>query len=373
VVSDFSRMQPFSSVQRNLFAEVGSAEPLKVDLQETICLAATRSKLGDLVDAERLAVGCQSDDCYGQMLNLILAGQSLELRNQDAARAGQLFLKLVETQFQRELIRETEQELAGLQRTLDKSAEAGFATADGRQELASRRNALDRSESELNANEQRLQYELNHLFGFEQDSLRPIHPVFELIPEFVPFDAQTETDIAESNRPGILSFEAVLDSGADADSLIAILGQTDPRLGIKNVSRQPESFSFGCRTVIDPTTALRQNQVQSAIESLRRDARIQASEALLRIQSSYEQLALIAENVERLTNRIEQLESGMTVFNGETFLEIKRTWGERQQARSEMITQAIENEIGKLKLLEAQGRLLDQCSMADACIVPMVD
>ncbi len=66
VVADFSEVQPFEAVRRNLLSQVGFNESLEIDLPEATCLAATHSELAELVEAERHAMRCQSDDCRSQ-------------------------------------------------------------------------------------------------------------------------------------------------------------------------------------------------------------------------------------------------------------------------------------------------------------------
>ncbi len=304
------------------------------------------------------------------MIDLILAGQALELRNQDAGRAGELFLRLVEIQLQRQLIAESNLELDELERTLDQAAEAGIATAEGRHELTARRTDLKQSESELETNGQRIQYELNQLFGRSQTGIVLIQPVFELTPRFVELDTRRETAIAESSRPGVQAMQAALDCDPDNESVYSLLSQFDRRLGIRLLTGKKITLcSLLSKPPTDPTVGLRAGQAQKAVDSLRQQARIEAGEAMLKIQSSYEQVALLVEDVDRLSQRLDQLEASKDVIDGKMFLEKKQVWAERQTARAKLISQAVENEIGRIKLLQSQGRLLDECGLGstDGC------
>ncbi len=380
IVYDFGSIPNYDNVRRSLFDQLATGNVAKINLQEAVCLAARNSDLAELIDAERHSIKCQSGDGRAMVLDLILYGEALEQRNTAAGAAGELFLGLVQVNMQRKLIEESKLHLTQLEETIQAADEAGFATADGKNELAKGNIRVTTAESELNSAEQKLMYQLNLLINIDSKNLLFLQPVHQLTPDHLDFDVREQISVAESNRPGIRAIETAISSGVGIESAYELLNQFDPRLGIKlaplsitrRLLRRQLLDELQQEETPDVTAETRQGQVQQILDTRKSEARISASQAMLNIQSSLERLAIINQDIARLNAWHQQLKAKQEIEAEDSYLELNQNWIELQQAKSDRITAAIEHETAKIKLLQAQGQLVQQCGyeLAPICNSP---
>jgi hypothetical protein len=355
-------------VAQSLFDQVASGS-VQLDLLNTACLAARNSKLADMVEAERHAIKCQAASGQFRGIDLILQGEALELRNNAAGSAAKAFLGLVQVQMQRALVDESKQHLDDLEKTIQAASEAGFASDDGKQELAKGRIRLKKAETELNAAEQRLTYQLNLLTNIDMENLVEFKPVHELNLTNEPINVREQTELAAVHRPGIQAIESALAMGGDNPTLYQLLDQFDSRLGLrlapnelkKRLLRRKLKELIAQNTAPDQATETRKSQVLQIIEARKQAARIETADALLTLQTSMEKLAIINEDLARLQARHEQLKAKQKIDARNSYLELNQNWVEMQQAKTDRIAAAIDHETAKIELLQAQGFLTTQC------------
>lgn len=364
VTADFGAVAEYKPAALSAFAEIADGS-VKLTLQEAACIAATNSVQADLIEAERHALSCQTND--RPAIDMVLQGESLEQRNLAAGSAAELFLRLVEIQLQRELANETNQHLDEWQDAIDAAASAGFATADASHELALGRTRLKKIESELNSSEQILIYQLNLLLNPETELLN-IVPVHELVPTHPPTDYRGQIELVEFHRPGILALQSAVQNESNSEAFYQALSQFDALLGLriprsstKRLLRRQLREKLAQETAPDNTLATRRQQFQQVIEVRIQDAKLEATEASFQLQRAAEKLAIIQEAIDNLETRREQLQGKQKIDALDSFVELNLNWIELQKAKSERLTTAIDLEIAKFKLLQAQGQLIIQC------------
>lgn len=368
VTADFGGVASYPEVASPTIATAESAA-LRIDLLETICLAASNSSQADLIEAERHALRCQSCDRSRPIIDLILQGEALEQRNKSAGLAAELFLGLAQVQLQRELVEESTRHLNNLEMTIEAARDAGLATADGKNELAKGRIRINQSNSDLNAAEQKLQYQLNRLINPDQAnsvSFTPVHELNLFNPNIV---SSEQTEIAATSRPGIRALEIAVTSQPNSEAIYKMLGQFDSILGIripnrpgvKRLLRRQLMETLAKDEAPDATLQTRRQQVWKIIEVRTQEAKSQTSDAVAQLQHALEKLAIANEDVARLDARQALLKSKLEIDGQGSYLELNRNFIDLQIAKKDRISAAIEFETAKIKLLQAQGHLILKC------------
>ncbi|MFK7768308.1 MAG: hypothetical protein AB8B55_13875 [Mariniblastus sp.] len=369
---DFSGIPNYESVKQSLFDKIATGGSIPISLQDVVCLAAKNSEAADLLEAERYAIACQSRQATKERsgsIDLILQGEALEQRNISAGAAAELFLRLVEVELQSALLVETKQHLAKLRETTQAADEAGFATADAKNELANSDIEIKETESKLSAAKQELMFRLNQMVNADLDNPIDFRVSHMLRPEAIPFNIKQQNDIASSNRPGVRAAEMAIANGVGTNSIYKLLSQFDSRIGVQLTPASIKS-KFLRKQVLDmlkpneendTTIETRKVQLQQIVDARRMAARAEVSKALLEIQTALEGLAIAQEDIDRLNIQAEQLESKKELERDEAMIESNQNWVQRQKAKSKRVTLAIEHEIATIKLFQAQGELIREC------------
>ena len=369
VVTDFDSIPNYETVRRSLFEQMNDGRAVKIDVLEAACIAAANSELAELIEAERHAVLCQANGPRAKAIDIILQGEALEERNLAAGAAAELTLGLVQIHLQRELIQESKLHLAQLEETIQAADDAGFATADGKHELAEGEISVKTAESELNSAEQKLMLQLNLLINIDSQNPIVFRPVYELAPQDLELNVRQQTAIAEADRPGIRALEMAVSGETAGESVYNLLKQMDSRLGIrlapapirKQLLRRQLMELLKQEDAPDATAETRKVQVNRILAARKNAASIAAVQAMLQIQSSLEKLAIVNEDIACLDARHQQLKAKQEIDAEDSYLELNRNWVELQQAKSDRVAAAIEHEAAKFKLLQAQGHLVLEC------------
>ncbi len=376
VDADFSSLGDFASLQHATTDSSASTPTAKMDLQEALCSAARNSELAELVEAQRQALLCRSND--GQESNLIvwLRGEALEQRNKSAGAAGQLFLGLVEVELQRKLLSESQEHLAEFAETLRVAADEGFATAVGENQLTAALQELQFKESALFSQQQLLRCQFNALVNNDSASLADVRPVYELKPTNLNLNRSAETELAATNRPGICALETVRANGVNPAELLKLVGQSESCLGTQSTGQSIKQRILWHqlkkrlldRSEIESTTQSSRDQLTRILESKQKQARTEAQLALIKIQSSAEKVALANEKIARLNDLAAQLLAQQELDAGEAYLEINKNWTALQTVRSQQITAAIEHDTAIIALLQSQGKLVQECGYCPSAV-----
>lgn len=368
VSHDFTNLPSYLSSRKSILGQIATDSFVRIDLPEVIELAAKNSELADLIESERHTLKCQADSCEASSLDLILRGEALEHRNMAAASAAEVFLGLSQVMMQMELLEESKSQISKLQKTVAGADEAGFATAEGKNEISKAEIRVKKYESELNAAFQKLTYQLNLLINIDEQNPMVFQPIHHLAPEQPTFDVRQEVAIAESTRPGIRSLQLALAQGGNGDAIYKLLGIFDSRIGLKlpvppipkRLLRAKLIENLRAATAADNTVNNRKQQAHKVLDTRKKQARVAAGEAMLNIQTAFEEMTLINEDITRLANRQQVLTASQEIDAMDAYLEQHKNWVELQQAKSDRVVAAIKFETQKIKLLEAQGLLVDQ-------------
>lgn len=370
VEASFDALPKYETIKQSMLAQVAADGVVAIDLDEVVCLAAQNSPLAEVIDQQRQLLNCQEGrPCEKTALDIALQGESLEQRNTVAGAAGELFLGLVQVSLQLELLDEADAHLDELEVKIDAADEAGFATAEGKNELEKGRLELQKQQSELDSVHQQLTWQLNMLLNPGADTATVFQPVHHLDPRPVTSDVRRETLLAQSNRPGVKATEMAL--SADRDGLVAyqLLQLFDKRLGVK-VDARPIKKRLLRNQIIemirlaeksDPTAHNRRQQAERIVELRKREAAVSAGKALLDRQTAFEKLTVIQADIERLEKRAKLLAASKDIDAKDVYLKENENWFQRQKARSERVSAAIDYEIADLKLRQAQGTLVQEC------------
>jgi hypothetical protein len=393
VTTNFDSVPDYSSAKRSLLSQVAADDSVAITLEEVICLAAKNSELAEVIEQERHLLRCRIDQlsesecddssacsCHcpqarGRGIDVVLHGEALEQRNLAAGKAAQAFLGLTQISLQRTLIEESRKRLNELDDTVAAADEAGFATAEGKTTIAKGRFRIDRMESELAAAHQQLTYQLNMLINVGEQEVIVFKPVHDIKPMPIDLDVLAETTLAETNRPGIIATESVISNRCDGEGLYRLLGMFDARIG-QQLKTKPVRKLLLRRQLIelikaaeqpDPTIGHRRSQAEKIVNLRKREARLSAAKAMLDMQTAFEKLAIINADVQRLQKQADLIEAGRKIDATDAYLKLNENWVELQQARSERIEAAIEFEIARVKLQQAQGLLGQSCGYSLAC------
>lgn len=370
VDASFDALPEYETIKQSMLAQVAVDGVLAIDLDEVICLAAKNSQLAEVIDQERQLLDCQDGrPCEKTALDIALQGESLEQRNTVAGAAGELFLGLVQVSLQLELLEEANAHLDEMQTKVDAADEAGFATAEGKNEVEKGRLELQKQRVDLDSVHQELTWQLNMLLNPGSDTAVVFQPVHRLDPHPVSSDVRYETKLAETNRPGVKATELALSADRDGIAAYQILKLFDNRLGMKldgspikkRLLRNQIIEIIGQSEKSDPTLRNRQQQANRIIELRKREAAISAGKALLDRQTAFEKLTVIQADIDRLEQRAEALVASKEVDAKDVYLKENENWIQRQKARSDRIAAAIEHEVAQLKLRQAQGKLIESC------------
>lgn len=364
---DFENLPTYQSARKSILGQVATDQVIQINLPEVIVLAAQNAELADLIESERHAIKCQSNSCDANSLDMILAGEALEHRNLAAGTAAEIFLGLAQVTMQMEVLESSKQQISELEATIAAADEAGFATADGKNELAKAIVRVNKLESELNAAHQKLTYQLNLLINIDEENPIIFQPVHHLNPQEPAFDVRYEIAIAETSRPGIQGLESALQQSGNGDAIYRLLGIFDKRIGIKlplppsTKLRLRAKLAESLRTAAqDNSGNNRKEQAEQVLKTRRKQARIDAGEAMLGVQTAFEALTLTNQDIQRLIQRQDALDASQEIDAKNAYLEQLKNFANLQQAKSDRITAAIEVETQKIKLLQAQGLLLQR-------------
>ena len=370
VDADFELLPAYDSIKQSVLAQVAVPGTMPIELNEVVCLAAQNSQLAEVIDQERHLLQCQRGECCEKSsVDMILKGESLEQRNTAAGAAGELFLGLAQVSMQLQLLDEANVHAEELQTKLDAAEEAGFATADGKNELEKGRLQIQMQRSKLDSLHQELTWELNMLLNPDSDTAVVFEPVHRLDPQPSGIDVVAETSFAESNRPGIIATEMALASDCDGQAAYRLLKLFDSRLGMtldaglvkKQLLRKQLIEVIQDLETPDMTAPNRKQQASKIVDLRRREAAVSAGKALLDRQSALEKLTIIHADIERLQRRSEVLTAGKEIDADEGYLKENENWIELQKAKSDRIAAAFEYEVAQLKLKQAQGTLIQAC------------
>jgi len=335
-------------------------EHVEIDLGECVYLACLHSPLARLLESQRRAIQCRSDANNGNRgLNQVLCAQEQQQRTQSAADAADVFLRLVEVELQRDLIDESRERMAEYHRALDLAEETGFATADARNEVNSQQLQLDQRESELDVGKQKMLLRLNAMIGMNPPQrLRPVYP---LVPEYIPFDVEEEVSIAYCNRPDLKAIRKLAGGGCEDDHSLNALAMLEPRLTLPAAPSAVKMILCRQSRNDDFTQQVRARQAQQLLEARQQQVRLQVLEKILDIQASFEKIALASARFEQLTNESMQIKGQSELDGLDAYVAEAKNWAAIQKVKSERISAAIEFEVGKIRLLELQGCLLESC------------
>ena len=370
VEADFESLPSYDSIKQSVLAQVATPGTMQIELNEVICLAAQNSQLAEVIDQERHLLQCQQGECCEKSsIDMILKGESLEQRNTVAGAAGELFLGLAQVSMQLELLVDAEVHLTKLQKKIDAADEAGFATADGKNELDKGRLQIQMQRSKLDSLHQELTWQLNMLINPDSDTAVVFQPVHRLNPQALAIDVVAETSFAETNRPGITATEIALASDCDGQAAYRLLKLFDSRLGMKLDARPVKKQLLRNQLIEviqdlekpDTTTPNRKQQANKIVDLRRREAAVSAGKALLDRQSALEKLTIVHADIERLQRRSEVLIAGKEIDANEGYLKESENWIELQKAKSDRIAAAFDFEVAQLKLKQAQGTLIQAC------------
>ena len=113
----------------------------------------------------------------------------------------------------------------------------------------------------------------------------------------------------------------------------------------------------------DRSVGTKNEQYQELKSAQQELVRLEVTQAVLDIQSGYKKLTIAGLDIERLDTRLAALEAGSELEPLPFFLKTIEVWAERQQAKSNQISTAIEFEIAKIKLLQATGQWPQICGL----------
>ena len=362
VIADFQHVPDFATVRRSVINESIAGQPIVLNLDESICLAAQHAPLAGVIEDERRSIACRlGPENRSRTLEVFLEAQALEQRNKAAGNAGELFLRLVEIQLQDQLLNESDGKLQEFYETLSKAEASGLATANARGQLDALAIELKRKRSDLEIAEPEVIIKLNALIGINDICDFQLQPSHELAPHDARLNLQEETAIALAQRPGLRALQDISDQGADIH-LETVISQLAPALGMDvNKPLKKRILQRRARNSVDCSSGIRGQQVQQILAARRQQVQIEVAQSVLNIQNNLQQIALAAEDLQRLDSEMKLAESKSEIDAKESFIETIRIWSDQQKARSSRISAAIQLEIAQVRLLEAQGQLASQC------------
>lgn len=344
-----------------------SGEPLSIGLNDCCCVAALNSPIANLIDRERKAVCCELG-CVA-CVDRFLSGQALEQRNKAAGNAGELFLRLVEVNLQRQLLEESIAKKGELEQAEKIADVNGLATEQADAELQSQSIALQKKLVEVNQAEAALSVKLNLILGIDSCCPRAIQPCFDLLPEPVELDIDQLVILGLSDRPELSAMCVTGGTGgcsgcaADGDCL-ALISKIEPRLGSGAASSMRKCLLLqlvGKRS--SSSDGIRRQQLDELRAAREELVRQEVIEAVIKIEAGLQRLALENEDLKRLERRNRTIEASTQLDALSAYIDSIENWAEQYQVKAQRISTAIEVEIAKVRLHEATGQWIAQCGL----------
>jgi hypothetical protein len=362
VIADFQHVTDYASVRRSLIEENSASQSITLNLDESVCLAAQHAPLARVIVDERRSIACRlGPENRSRTVEVFLDAQALEQRNKAAGNAGELFLRLVEIQLQRQLLDESDRKLREYYDTLSNAEASGLATANARGQLDALAIELKRKRSDLEIAEPEVIIKLSALIGINDVCDVLLQPSHELVPQDAKLDLQEEIAVALAQRPGLRALQDILDQGADIH-LDTLLSQLAPAVGMDlHKPLKKRILQRRASNTADGSSGIRIQQVQQILAARSQQVRIEVAQSVLNIQNNLQQIALAAEDLQRLDSEMKLAESKSEIDAKESFIETIGIWSDQQKVRSNRISAAIRLEIAQVRLLEAQGQLASQC------------
>jgi hypothetical protein len=358
----------YQSVEQTLSSPPPVQEYRLLSASQCQCLAAAHSMLGNLQARESQIAAASSASgrdrkAAGRALAADLSAlRAVEERNRSAARALELYYRLTEGYFSRDLLDDS---LEATRRSIQEYEQAkakGLSVAVDADALRRQEIELSDRRLQLQTSTRQLDGQLCRLLGLEPDEKRPLWPSADLRVTVAPVDANVAVSQGLAARPDVALW-CVLAENTSEDALPAVRGAIQ---GLDPLARAAAPgnrilLAAAFRTQVRQETHIRRAQVLELLADQRRSAEDDIRRAVGDVELRLGQVGLAKDKLDRWRHRIQQLRETRAATGTVTSFEIAAAEVEVFRAESDAFHAAVEWKTAEVKLREAQGLLAAQC------------
>jgi len=377
--TDVAILTSYEAVDRVLGPETVPLQYRTLEAADCQCVAAANSPAANLIDIERQAAGLTPRGRPAGELSAAavrtgtLAFAALEERNESAAAALEAFYLLAEAEANRDLLRQSLEEINHAIDHFQQLKARGFHIAADHSEL--RRQKLDilQRRTQLHLSIRQLNGRLGYLLGLEVDDPTPIWPAADLKVTLAAVDSQEAVHQGLATRAD-LGMLQMLSESLDGDTLSAVrgaLGQINAALGVSPGRAGVLGKLLG-RGQEYAELQLRRRQVTELLADRQRAAVQQIRQAAYAVDARLREIALAKEKLDSRQQRLAELRSrrgGGAV----TAFDIHAAQLEVIEAESRLMHQVIAWRIAQVKLRQKQGLLAFECGWIGSGQCSVVD
>lgn len=344
----------------------GDIRYVELTAAECQCLAASNSKLGNLLAAERRAIAQEKAGPIRSRINAvkreILLAAEMEARNASAAGALQAYYGLAEAEARYDLAGESLAEVDDTIGKLEQMRRQGLQLPIDDTQLVRQRHEVQIGRLELEATINELNHQLRTLLAIDSVEGQPrIWPTDELAVVDLHLDPAAEVSVAMATRPELVTlrrFAGALDSQTAA-AIGPLLSSINPLLG-------SGGSSHGVLKLLkmmhgnEAEAAQRARQLVDYQRQREREVASEVELAVATVQARATQAALAQEKMMSWEQRLEEVEK--TRATGQTtFADVSQARLKLLESQGELVAQAAAWKRAVVDLKKAQGVLVDEC------------
>ena len=325
------------------------------------CLAARNSTVANLLVQEAEAVTTQRK-CFNdgsELASELLLLQATQQRNEDAAIALQLFLRLAEAEGGAQNVERRLHEVEAMQSDVEQLQNRGLAPPVSKNELAGERLELLHRQADVQGTIHRLNYQLAESMGVELAPGTRYWPEVDLVVDpQIPYSDEA-VSVALRNRADLAALR--LASQADGREAIAAARIILQPFGAGSST----SSSSGCLAKLLQACALRREadvrseQLNSARRDHERTVENEVRQAIDATSTRLLQLSLTRDRQHVADARLKASQRQQEV--GAAPLTVRKTRLDGLAVEQDLLHDVIEWKIAIVKLKEAQGLLASEC------------
>ena len=329
------------------------------------CRASAHSALANALSAESQFVGSakgtrksppQSNDAKSEAL----AWRAADERNRAAGQALELYYLLAEAEENRDLVKRSQVKIAAMLDEVKRLQGQGIRLDKGPTELQRQKIELLDREAQIQLSLDQLNGHLRQLLGFTSQDTARIWPAADLKVVVEPVDQQAAITLGLTHRSD-LGLLRTLSQSLEAKSLGAARSGLSAINGMLGSS--PAVSCLLGKSGLSEEIGTRNSQLSGLLAHQQRVAEEEIRQAVRTVEVRFQQIAVAKGEVNRCQQRVESLRlQRERPSSSVTTLDVGAAELQQFDAERQLIHQVIALRIAQVKLKEAQGLLVTECS-----------
>ncbi|MGE0755908.1 MAG: hypothetical protein AB7O38_02770, partial [Pirellulaceae bacterium] len=350
--------------------ERGASEYCRLGEGDVACLAAYHSALGNLWSREGYRAACQDDGCGGETeaaLSRVLGITAIHARNEDAAAAAELFLRLVAAESGARSLERGIAEYDELLEELHRREAAGMVTGVSRLETEQQQLDVRYRHAELQTTVYRLNAQLAAMLHIDLPPSTRFWPECDLtvwpdVPtaeDAVLFALATRADVAAARQA---CQECAAGRTAAAEWMVGQVTGVVPGLA----SGAGPRFVFSLRRRPDTSGSLCE-QLSFVVAQRERSARQETLQAVENLTARLIQVDLRRKKLALAQQRLQSLSEQQELTAAMAF-QVRKARLDLLTVEQELLQEVVEWKVAGVQLKRAQGLLALECGYDARCV-----